>query len=209
MAEYENRERNYNNGLGKVVGSFAMGIVDAHNAACDAYVARQIALMGQEEPNCEFLARTTLIGLDQALETRVSVPKIVLAPNRPAEIKEAKVTLDMTVSAHSEDALAIKSDIEGEGEAGIGVGPFSAKMRVKAAVSVAKDQKRSSDYTSSTHAELTMGLGAAPEGLMKIIDSLNANTARALELNGELIEQQYLRMVQEGGAATAPEAPAA
>ena len=79
MAEYKDREQSYNNGLGKVIGSFAMSCVNADNLAKDAFVQRQIELMGQEEPNCDFLAKTTLVGMEQALETRVSVPKIILA----------------------------------------------------------------------------------------------------------------------------------
>ena len=55
---------------------------------------------------------------------------------------------------------------------------------------MAKENKRSSDYTSTTHAEVTMVQGPAPEGLMKIIDSLNATTGRALELNSIMIEDQ-------------------
>lgn len=197
MAEYENRERNYNNGLAKVVGSFALGMVEADNASKDAYVERQLDLMNQAEPNVEFRARTTLIGLDQALETRVSVPKIILAPSRPLVIEEANMSMDMTVSAHSEDNLAIQAGLEAEGEAQIGVGIISAKVRVKASLSVSKESKRSSDYTSTTHADLKMVQGEAPEGLMRIIDSLNATTTRALELNADLIGMQYLTMVNE------------
>lgn len=201
MAEYENRERNYNNGLAKIVASFAMGCVEADSEAKDAYVNRQIMLMNQEEPNAEFLARTTLIGLDQALETMVSVPKIVLAPSKPFIIERANLSLDMRVAASTEDALSVKSDTEMEGEAKVGFGVFSGSMRIKAAVSVAKDQKRASDYSSTTHADLTMCQGEAPEGLMKIIDSLNATTTKALELNASLIEMQYMALVESSGAA--------
>ena len=194
MAEYENRERNYNNGLAQIVQSFAMGCVIADNAAKDAFVDRQIELMAQEEPNAEFKARTTLIGLDEALETKVSVPKMILAPPKPLVIDRAFLSLDMTVSAHSEESLAIQSDTEVEGSASVGFGVFKGSMRVKAAVSVASDKKRSSDYTSTTHADITMVQGEAPEGLMKIIDSLNQTTVRALELNADLIENQYLQL---------------
>ena len=209
MTEYEGRERNYNNGLGKVIGSFAMGCVQADNAAKDAYVARQIALMGQEPPNVDFLAKTNLIGIEQALETRVSVPKIILAPSTPLMIEKAFLPMDMTVSAHTEDNLSVQSDTEVEGSVKAGWGPISGELRIKAAVSVAKESKRSSDYTSTTHAEVTMVQGPAPEGLMKIIDSLNATTARALELNSILIEDQAEKLRIETEAAEPEELPAA
>ena len=204
MAEYENRERSYNNGLGKVIGSFALSCVDADNRSKDAYVARQIELMGQEEPNVEFLARTTLVGMEQSLETIVSVPKIILAPSTPIMIERAFISMDMTVSASSEENLAVGADIEAEGEAKLG--PLPVSLRVKANVSVDKSSKRASDYTSTTHAELTMVQGPAPEGLMKIIDSLNMTTVRALELNSILIEDQAEKLRVEATGTTVAEA---
>ena len=204
---YENRERSYNNGLGKVIGSFALSCVDADNRSKDAYVARQIELMGQEEPNVEFLARTTLVGMERSLETIVSVPKIILAPSTPIMIERAFISMDMTVSASSEDNLAVGADIEAEGEAKLG--PLPVSLRVKANVSVDKSSKRASDYTSTTHAELTMVQGPAPEGLMKIIDSLNMTTVRALELNSILIEDQAEKLRVEATGTTVAETEAA
>ena len=60
-----------------------------------------------------------------------------------------------------------------------------------ATLSVAKEQKRSSDYTSTTHVDVTMCQGEAPEGLMKFIDALVLNEVKALELNADIIENQY------------------
>ena len=53
--------------------------------------------------------------------------------------------------------------------------------------------------------------GPAPEGLMKIIDSLNATTVRALELNSILIEDQAekIRVAAVGAKGELPAAAAA
>ena len=193
MAEYENRERNYNNGVAKILGAIAVGMVEADGVSKDAYVDRQVRLMNQEEPNAEFRAKTTLIGLDQALETKVSVPKIILAPSRPFVIERANASLDMSVSASTEDNLSVQSDIEAEGEAKLG--PLPVSLRIKAAVSVAKEQKRRSDYTSTTHADLTMCQGESPEAVMRIIDAMTANTVKALELNASIVENEYRQLV--------------
>ena len=199
MAAFANRENRYNNGLAKIVESICLGCVIADNNAKDAYVERQQDLMTQEEPNVQFLAKTTLIGLDQALVTKVSVPKIILAPSKPFVIDEANLSMDMSVSAHSEDSLAVRSETEVEGSASVGFGIFKGSMRIKANVSVAKDRKRSSDYTSTTHVDVKMVQGEAPEGLMKIIDSLVLNTSRALEINAEIIENDYAALRSEAG----------
>ena len=200
MAEYENREKNYNNSLGAVIGSFMMSCVEADSRSKDMYVERQLRLMDQGNPNAVFSAKTTLIGLDQALETQVSVPKIILTPSEPFIAKSAKITLDMEVSASTEDSLAIRSDTEVEGSAQIGFGIFSGGMKVKAALSVDKSSKRASHYGSITHAEVELGQGSPPEGLMKIIDALNLSTVKALELNTLLIEDQAQKLRLEATA---------
>ena len=85
MAEYEHRETAYNNGLARVVGSYALGIVEADNAAKDAYIARIQALLDHPQPNVEFLASTSLIGLDQALLTRQTHPCLLYTSPSPRD----------------------------------------------------------------------------------------------------------------------------
>lgn len=206
MAEYEHRETAYNNGLARVVGSYALGIVEADNAAKDAYIARIQALLDHPQPNVEFLASTSLIGLDQALVTRLSVPKLIFNPPEPIVIDETNISLDMTVSARSEDSLALNFGMEAEGEAQIGVGMFSAKVRVKASLSVAKESKRSSDYTSTTHVDLKMCQGQAPEGVSLLTNALTQSAAKGLDANMDLIEMQYLKLVQEASETDLEEA---
>ena len=189
MAEYQNRERDWNNGLGGVIAKFARGCVLAHNEACDAYLERMLALF-EDPANADFQAETSLIGLDEPLRTKVSVPKVSLMPPMALGVREAELTMDMTVAAHSEDATAVNLGVEAEGEASLPLGPISARVRVKASLSVSHEKKRHSDYSSTTHARLVMGPIDPPEGMMKIIDALNATTVRALEVNEKLIDHR-------------------
>ena len=193
MAEYENREARFNSTLPGIMASFALGMAEADNAMKDAYIERQIRLLNGD--NAEFIARTSLVGLDECLETNISVPRTIVAPSEPAVIEQANMSMDMTVSASTVDNLSVSSETEAEGEAGFNAGMFSGNMRLKANVSVAKDQKRASDYTSTVHADLSIRQGRTPEGLQKIIDAMNRSVDKALELNADIVEQQYETLV--------------
>ena len=200
MSEYENRERNYNDNLGQVVGRFCTAIVEADAEAKDAHTKRVLQLV--DKPNAQFLAESNLIGIEEKLQTKVSVPVISIVQSNPIEIESAKLTLDMNVSAATTDTLNVGSESKVEGSGKIGWGPFSIGVKITADVSVAKETKRQSDYRSTTHAEVTMVQGKIPEGLSLIIDSLNKTTTKALEINQALIQSR-----SQGLAQAAIEAP--
>ena len=102
--------------------------------AKDATIHRYISLL--EQGNVEFKASTTLIGMEEKLETGLSMPAIAVAPIDPIVVSEAELSMSMTVSAHQETSLAVDAGIEAEGTAGLGIGPFQAKVKIKAHVSV-------------------------------------------------------------------------
>lgn len=188
MAEYENRERDYNDNLGQVVGRFCTAIVEADSAAKDAHTKRVLELLKQ--PNAEFVASTSLIGVKQPLQTRVSVPALAIVQANPIQIDNATLTLDMSVSASTSDTSSIASKTSVKASGKVGWGPFSLGVSVQADVSTSKESKRASDYRSTTHAEVVMNQGATPEGLCLIIDSLNKNTTKALEINQAIIQSK-------------------
>ena len=189
MSEYENRERNFNDNLGQVIGRFCTAIVEADSEAKDAHTRRVLALL--EQPNAEFVADSNVIGVDEPMQTRVSVPVLSVVRANPIEIEEAKLVLDMSVSSSQSKTtnVASKSSVTASGK--VGWGPFSLGVKITADVSVAKETKRQSDYRSTTHAEVTMRQGSTPEGLMLIIDSLNKTTTKALEINQAIIQSKF------------------
>ena len=204
MAEFREREKDYNDNLGQVVGRFCTAIVEADSEAKDAHTKRVLELL--KVPNAEFIASTSLIGVKEPLQTRVSVPALSIVQANPIQIDNAKLTLDMTVSASHSDTsnLASKTSLEGKGK--VGYGPFSISVKISSELSVAKESKRTSDYRSTTHAEVTMNQAAPPEGLMLIIDSLNKNTTKALEINQALIAAKAPQLAAD--AAATDDAPA-
>ena len=192
MAEYENREAKYNDNLGQIVGKFAMSMVEADSMAKDAHAKRILAVIGQD--NVDFRTKTSLIGMDEGLETCMSIPPIAITDSAPIIIERAELELDMTVSAHQESESRLDSKTSAGGSGKVGWGPFSIRMKIQADVSVGKTSKRSSDYRSHTSAKLTMIQGAVPEGLALLLDSVNKTVDTGLKLNQMIMAQKLAKL---------------
>ena len=110
----------------------------------------------------------------------------MVTPNNPVVVSEANLHMSMSVSAQdsSEANKEYGGDLTAEGK--VGWGPFSLSAKLSAHVSVSSTQKRSSDYSSTTDATLTMVQGPCPEGLAKIVDALVETVDTALRINAQL-----------------------
>jgi len=153
---FAEREAAFNKSIGGTMANFAMAAVIADSAAKDANIVRILELL--ERPNIDMSATTSLVGLDSNLETRINVPVVAISPINLLIVDNAHIVMDMSVSAHQSDTTVSAT-------ASFGIGLFKISGTLTANVSVAKEQKRSSDYSATTHAELTLKQGDVPEGL--------------------------------------------
>ena len=212
--QFAEREAKFNSSLGSSFGGFVKAIVEGDEVSKNAAVERYCRLI--ESGNVEMKTDVSIIGTDEELETRLNVPRFLLTRAEPVIIEKAFMTMDMTVNASQEETLHVGSKVETG--ASVGWGPFSASF--SAEVSVDKDSKRASDYSATTHAEVTMVQGEPPEAVMKIIDSMVKTVDVGLKMNQLLIEKkaksQYAQLKETGlpplpksdKATTPAEAPA-
>jgi len=199
------REAAFNKSIGGTMANFAMAAVIADSAAKDANIVRILELL--KRPNIDMSATTSLVGLDSNLETRINVPVVAISPINPLVVDNAHIVMDMKVSAHQSDNLNVKSDTTVSATASFGIGLFKISGTMTANVSVAKEQKRTSDYSATTHAELTLKQGEVPEGLAKIIDSLNGTVQKGLQLNEQMISRQAEKLNDEMDSNDLPPLP--
>ena len=157
MADFENRETNFNKSLGGTIAGFASAIVAADSAAKDAQVDRISTLL--DKPNVQFSTSTSLIGSDQKLSTVMDVPRIAVTRINPVEIEKATLKMSMSVSAHQETSSSSSKKAKTSGSLKVGWGPVSFGVSFSAEVSVQSSSKRSSDYRATTDAEMTMVQG--------------------------------------------------
>ena len=203
MADFENRETNFNKSLGGTIAGFASAIVAADSAAKDAQVDRISTLL--DKPNVQFSTSTSLIGSDQKLATVMDVPRIAVTRINPVEIEKATLKMSMSVSAHQETSSSSSKKAKTSGSLKVGWGPVSFGVSFSAEVSVQSSSKRSSDYRATTDAEMTMVQGAPPEALQSIMDTMNETVRVGLELNKGLMQHQAQALADESGVTPAPD----
>lgn len=181
MAEFEEREARKFNELGPQLGGMATAIIEADAVSKERTLQRQVSIL--EMDNLKTSASTTIIGQADPLTVNYDVPTAIIADMRGLEVQTATIKTTMNVSASREDNLSINSQTEASGNASIGFGMFSASASFKASVGVNKDIRRKSDYSSTLEVDINMAQSPVPEGLMKILDSMNKVVKAATEIN--------------------------
>ena len=202
MAEYSQREANFNKSLGGTFAGFAAAMVDADARAKDAHVDRITRILDTE--NVQFTSSTSLIGKEEKLTTVIDVPRIAVTKVNPIEIDDAEMSMTMSVSASQESSsdLASKTSVGGSGK--VGFGPVSFGVKFSAEVSVSKTEKRKSDYRATTEARMHMRQSDPPEGLSVILDCISETVRAGLEINKGLMQRQAQALMDEVN----PDAPA-
>lgn len=205
--QFAGREAAYAQTLGDMIGAFTTHIVEADIASKDAQAERILKLLNQD--NVDFTSSANLVGLNEKLESKLSVPPVVMTDLTGVIIEDAELEMSMTVSAHNSDSTKIGVDAGMEASAGGGFAGFTASLKIHCDVSVEKEKKRESDYSATTNCKLRMCQGKVPEGVNKICDSVVGTVNTALKLNERLIVARANQAITEldgqindGGAVT-------
>ena len=181
MAEYENRERQKFNNLGNQLGGIVTALSTADTATKAAALDRQVTILSMD--NIMASANTSVIGQQDPLSVTYDVPAAVVSDMRALVVHEATIETTMNINASTEDTTAIKSENTAGGEGAFGFGLFKATASFSATVGVDKNLRRASDYSSSLNIVIRMAQSEAPEGMMRIIDSMNQVVKTAIEIN--------------------------
>lgn len=208
MAEYEHLERQKFNDLGNQLGGIVTALAAADSATKAATLDRQIQILGME--NLKASAKTSIINHASPLEVHYDVPAAVISDMRSLVINEAVIDTTMNVTASTEDNLDVRSETTAGGEGSVGFGLFKATAKFSSTVGVDKTVRQRSDYSSSLQINIRMGQSDAPEGIMRIIDSMNEVVKTATDLNTAVMiqSQPNVPQVPAQGAASAASAAA-
>lgn len=181
MADYADREENKFNNLGPQLGGMTIAIIESDAIAKERTLKRQLTILGME--NITASASTTLIGSDNPIRVNYDVPVAIVADLRGLEVQTATIKTTMNVSASQEDNTSIVSNVEAAGSAKFGFGFFSGTASFKSSVGVNHDIRRKSDYSSTLEVNINMVQSSVPEGLMKILDSMNKVVETVTQVN--------------------------
>ena len=191
MSEYEQRERRFNESLPGLFGQYAKALVFADAEGKMAYLEFVKGVMA--EPNLTVSQKITLVKR-KAVEIGVSLPVASVIDMSPFGIHEATLQMSMTVNASQsfgetkDKDLAVDSQTEVSG--GWGPVKFKQHIGIKSRQSVHSEKKRSSDYTATTDAKMTMTRQEVPETLQKVMDTFGSVADKVMELNLRIIERQ-------------------
>ena len=151
-------------------------------------------------------AKTSIYGHSTPLAVNYDVPAAIISDMRALVVQEATIETTMNVNASTEESSALKSETKVGGEASLGFGMFKATANFSTTVGVDKSQRRKSDYSSSLNITIRMGQSEAPEGMMRIIDSMNDVVKTATELNTALMMKTQPALTDQSAGAPAPQA---
>ena len=195
MAQYAKREEQFNQDLPGIVGNFMMAVSKADGMA--RMQAVEIIQQVLELPNVTLEQKIGILNSDKPLVYAASLPAVLVSEIRPLLAEE--VDLDMSMSVHAATSVTqdvdSQTEVSGSGSAKVGIFKFSTSM--KASVSTHSSKKRESDYTATTDMRLKMRRHPIPEGLAKVLDSMNEVTKAANEINVALAKREIDRMLDE------------
>ena len=199
------KEQAWVSSLGERVGNAAVAIVEADSLAKDHQVRRVMELV--DRGNIDFRSNTGLVGMEQQLETGISVPLVSVVRQDAMVVDKATIDLSLEVTESANDTVTGKVSSETQASASYNslVVKGSVKQTVRASVEATRARK--SDYTSKMAVHVSMSQAEPAEGMAVVLDALISPIKAAAEINAQLVERQgQTLMEQTAGVDELPEA---
>lgn len=107
----------------------------------------------------------------------MNIPLLAIVNIPALSIDKVNITFDMEVKSSMSSEAVKDSQLQGEGSAGLKIGPFNMNVSIKGSVSCHESNTRSSDNSAKYHVEVSASQQKTPEGLLRMIDLLSAAVA--------------------------------
>lgn len=108
---------------------------------------------------------------------KIKVPILAIVPIPNLQVNTVDVTFDMEVknSMSSTDKMDMAASMEAS--ASVGIGPFSASVKITGSISSSKENTRSSDSSAKYHVAVNAQNFGMPEGLARVLDIMSQAAA--------------------------------
>ena len=175
MAEYEDREQQFDASLGDVMGSWMSEVAAADLTRQQAWLAAVQALSTPDKDG-----KLPLLTLSAGIKDssgkaadagNVSFPLVLAMLGE--QFASDTATLAMTMNVSASQLSEVKGEQQGsaEGEASFGIGGLKATVKVAASFSESEDRKRESDYRATTTANVSMKRVPTPEPIQRVLSA--------------------------------------
>ena len=215
FTEFNDGAQNFNASIGEVMGSWMSALTkadvdrqvawtrllqelftpDKSGTVPTVNMISKLAFGGASPPSTLDLGAGGTTPTDSSVGISFPVGLAVMGEQFAADT--ASLAMDMRVSSSALDTSSLSGSASGSGEAKIGWGPFSAKISISASMSTSSERKRQSDYSSTTHAELTMKRVPTPEPVQVALEAWTD----LVRVQGEIAKAQMLGAAQKAAEA--------
>ena len=173
MAEYEDREQQFDASLGDVMGSWMLEVAKADLTRQQGWLAAVEALSTPDKSG-KVPTVTLSAGLKDAdgkLDDsgNVTFPTVLALLGQQFAAEEADLAMTMNVSASQLSEVKGQQQGSAEGSASFGIGALKATVKVTASFSESEDRKRQSDYRATTTASVKMARVPTPEPIQRVL----------------------------------------
>lgn len=203
MATIEEQERAYNQSLPGIFGQYVKSIIlsDVEGKLKFLEFVQQVFAM----PNLTIEQKITLIDTNIPMQIGMSLPAASVLDVSPLGVEEARLKMSMTVRQSEMSVSGVDAKVEAGAEFSAGIGPFKVGGHMSASVATKSENKRETDRSATTDAEIVLRRQPIPETLSKIMDMLGDVAKQTMDLNQQLIARQQAKITEEIAALPEPE----
>ena len=215
MAEYADREKQFDSSLGNVMGSWMLEIAKADLTRQQGWLEAVQALATPDKdgniPQVTLHSGITGPDAKPISGADITFPVVLAMLGEQFAGQEADLNMTMNVSASTLDETHGKQEGSATGEASFGIGGLKATVKVSASFSEAEDHKRASDYRATTSANLKMARVPTPEPIQRVLQAFLKTVDVECQIATAIIQQNAQAIAQQkgllpaGGDTPAPE----
>ena len=198
----QQREQAYASEIGEQIKGFLTPIAQNDNYLKDHAFERTIAILKAD--NVSLTETMTLLGLPDELKYSASLPVILFMALGGVGVDTGYIKGHMDVHASTSDSLASKTELGADGEGKIGWGPISASVKIHASSSISTERKRDSDRSAGVEWQVNVKQLPAPEGVMKVLDTIQSFQSMGNEVNKTLAQAKVDAILEKAKANPAP-----
>ena len=203
MAEYADREKQFDASLGNVMGGWMLDVAKADLARQQGWL-EAIQLLTQPDKTGKIPEITLSSGITGSdgkplSGADITFPVALALMGQQFAATEADLSMTMNVSASTLDETKGQQSGTAEGEGKFGIAGLSVTVKVSASFSEAEDHKRSSDYRATTTAAVKMARVPTPEPVQRVLQAFMGIVDVECQIAKALIEGNASKVAQQKG----------
>ena len=203
MAEYADREQQFDASLGNVMGGWMLDVAKADLARQQGWLEAIQVLTTPDKTGKipEIVLSSGIQGADgkPLSGADITFPVALALMGQQLAATEADLAMTMNVSASTLDETKGQQSGTATGEGKFGIAGLSVTVKVSASFSESEDHKRASDYRATTTAKVTMGRVPTPEPVQRCLDAFMKIVDVECQIAKAVIEGNAQKVAQDKG----------